>query len=236
MHLQSITLRHDSFPTRDWYPFNLKVLQETGSIPLHPYITFFIGENGSGKSTLLRAIARRCGIHLWNGPDRVSSVRNPYEAALHHFIELEWSNGTVPGSYFASETFNNFAQVVDEWAKSDPGILEYYGGRTLVTQSHGQCTMSYFTNRFTRRGIYLLDEPETALSPRRQIELLTSLKKFKSLTEVQFIIATHSPILLAFPDAAIYSFDAAPIRKVLYEDTDYYTVYREFLGDRGKFL
>ncbi|HDP80059.1 MAG TPA: AAA family ATPase [Spirochaetes bacterium] len=236
MHLKDVILLSELFPAGDMYPFRLEVFRRTKQLAFHPHLTFFIGENGSGKSTLLRAIAIKCGIHLWNGPERSSAVRNPHETELHRFLGVRWNDGAVPGAYFDSETFNGYARIVDEWAREDPGVLEYYGGKNLVTQSHGQSTMAYFTSRFAKRGLYLLDEPETALSPRRQIELLKSLKEFRARGETQFIIATHSPILLASPDCVIYSFDRAPIQEVLYEQTDYYRVYRDFMNDRQKYL
>ena len=119
-----------------------------------------------------------------------------------------------------------------------PVCLDYFGNGSLVLKSHGQSHMAFFENRFTRKGLYLLDEPENALSPMMQLRLLRLLRQFimRGDGDVQFIIATHSPILLAFPDAEIWSFDASPIRKVGYEDTGYYRIYRDFLNDRGKYL
>jgi len=105
-----------------------------------------------------------------------------------------------------------------------------------MEQSHGQSHMAFFANRFRIRGLYLLDEPENALSPRMQLELLRLIHRFVSGGEVQFIIATHSPILLACPESDIFSFDRIPIEKVSYESTDYYRIYRDFLNNREKYL
>jgi predicted ATPase len=145
-------------------------------------------------------------------------------------------DGKVPGSFFASEIFRHFAEALDQWGRADSGCLDYFGKSSLIVKSHGQSHMAFFENRFARKGLYLLDEPENALSPKRQLELLQLLRHLSLQGDVQFIIATHSPILLALPEAEIYSFDAAPIQRVLYEDTDYYRIYRDFLANRAKYL
>ncbi|MDD1672591.1 MAG: AAA family ATPase, partial [Methanomicrobiales archaeon] len=151
-------------------------------------------------------------------------------------LDIEWTSERVPGAFFASEMFLHFAQILDEWAVADPGILTYFGNESLMEKSHGQSHMAYFRHRFRIKGLYLLDEPENALSPRMQLELLKLFQELNTLGTTQFIIATHSPILLAFPDAEIYSFDHTPIQKVAYEETDYYQIYRDFLTNRERYL
>jgi predicted ATPase len=236
MHLTRITLLADQFPTDERYPFNLAVLRETRGISLHSPVTFFIGENGTGKSTLLEAIAHKCGIYIWRGMERKRFEANPYEEALHRFIAVEWTDGVVPGSFFSSGIFRNFAQSLDEWAAASAKILDYFGGKSLLTQSHGQSLMSFFKARYRIKGLYLLDEPETALSPRTQLELLTLLRDMSKAGHAQFIIATHSPILMACPGAHIYSFDYSPLKSVEYEKTGHYRVYKSFMEDRRRFL
>ena len=142
----------------------------------------------------------------------------------------------VTGSFFAAEIFRHFAEALDQWGINDAGCLHYFGNGSLLLKSHGEAHMSFFETRFKRKGLYLLDEPENALSPKTQLELLQELRRFIMKGDVQFIIATHSPILLALPEAEIYSFDAAPIHRVAYEDTDYYRIYRDFLDNRAKYL
>jgi len=228
MHLESITLHPDRFPTCDRYPFNLAIFHRQERINFPTPVTIFVGENGSGKSTLLEAIARKADIYIWDDFDTLRFENNPYEDRFYTCLTAEWQNGPVPGSFFGSRNFRYFTLAVDEWAVTDPGQLKYFGGKSLVTQSHGQSLMSYFTSRYQRRGLYLLDEPETALSPRSQLALLDLLTKMGQAGHAQFILATHSPILLACPGATIYNFDSVPIRPVRYEDTDHFRTYREF--------
>jgi predicted ATPase len=230
MHLKRVRIRSDLFPTQELYPFSLEVLRRTAALEFSTPVTFFVGENGCGKSTLLEAITRACRIHIWRGDQRTRSARSPYEGDLHRYLEREWADGSVIGSYFSSQNFQNFSRIVDEWASSDPDVLEYFGGRSLLTQSHGQSIMAFFRSRFCRPGLYLLDEPETALSPKTQLGLRELLAACIEDSRAQFVIATHSPILLSTPGATIYSFDQAPVRRVSYEETEHYRVYREFMG------
>jgi predicted ATPase len=235
MHLKKILLDQKKFPTLEYYPFNLKIIQSLTQLEFPKPIVFFIGENGTGKSTLLKAVARRSGIHIWEQNERERFKFNPHENKLYQSISIVWSDGSVPGSFFGSETFNNYTQILDEWAAADPGVLNYFGGSSLLTQSHGQSLMSYFKSRYRLRGLYFLDEPETALSPRSQLELVNLLNDMAKAGHAQFVIASHSPILLACPETTIYSFDSIPIQKVRYEETDYYCVYKQFFENRTSF-
>jgi predicted ATPase len=236
MHLKTITLDPGKYPTCEFYPFNLPVFQRTPLIRLSAPVTFFVGENGTGKSTLLQAVARKSRIHIWQDTERAPFETNPYKDALHRAITLEWTNGIVPGSFFSSDIFRYFSQYLDEWAAAGPGILDYFGGKSLQAQSHGQSLMSFFKARYKIKGLYLLDEPETALSPESQIKLLRLLRDTAEKDHAQFIIASHSPILLACPGAEILSFDRIPASKISYEETAHFRIYRDFMLDRGKFL
>lgn len=236
MHINKVKLHSEKYPTKEYYPFNLPLFHETREIAFDSPVTLFVGENGTGKSTLLESLASACNIHIWRNSDRSRPEHNPYEDMLHKYISVEWKNGRVPGSFFGSRIFQNFAELLDEWAAADRGQLDYFGGKSLTTQSHGQSLMSFFRSRYLIKGLYLLDEPETALSPRSQIELLDIIKNMCAAGHAQFIIATHSPLLLACPDATIYAFDSAPVQKIQYEETDHYNIYKSFLGDRKRYL
>lgn len=236
MHLKKISLNSDKYPTQSYYPFNVRIFKETKSLTFQSSVTFFVGENGSGKSTLLRAICQRCGIHIWEDNERIRFQHNPFENELYKTIDVEWTDGPMPGSFFGSQIFQNFAQILDEWANADPKMLDYFGGKSLLVQSHGQSLMSYFKSRYQRKGIYFLDEPETALSPKSQLELLQVLKQMGDEGHAQFIIATHSPILLACPGAEIFSFDSIHIQRIKYEETDHYLVYRDFFLNKDTLL
>jgi predicted ATPase len=195
-----------------------------------------VGENGSGKSTLLEAITKKCGYMMWGKIKRHISHDNPYETRLSDFIQITWADDSVPGSLFRAETFRDFADFLDDVAMCDPGRLQYHGGHILNTLSHGESILSYFGGRCQIKGLYLLDEPESAFSPTTQIQFLKLLHEIEAQGHAQFIIATHSPILLAYPGAQIFSFDASRIQEIGYEDTVHYKLYKQFFTDRSVIL
>jgi predicted ATPase len=236
MHLKTIRFHPDRFPAADRYPFNLGVFQATPALALTTPVTLFVGENGSGKSTLLEALARRCNIMIWQGERRARFNYNPDEDEFYRYIGVEWADGRVPGSFFGSHVFENFARILDEWASMDPGVLEYFGGKSLMTQSHGQSIMAFFNKRFAIEGLYLLDEPETALSPKSQVELLRLLGRMSRAGHAQFVIATHSPILLACPGATLVDFDRIPLGPIAYRETLHYRLYKDFMDDPAGYI
>lgn len=231
-HITSIKLNSETYPSDSHYPFSLPLFSAICRVDFHSPATFFVGENGTGKSTLLEAIARACDIHIWSGEEGARLKGNPFEKLLYRYLSVNWTDGPVPGSYFGSESFNNFRQVVDAWAAADPGQLKHFGGESLVTQSHGQSIMSFFESRYSIKGLYLLDEPETALSPKSQLRLLEIIQNSIRLGLSQFIIATHSPILMALKGAQIYHFDNQKVEPVQYKDTEHYQIYKGFLMDQ----
>jgi predicted ATPase len=233
MHLERLIFQPDRFPALEVYPFNLKILRSTQALELPAEVTFFVGENGSGKSTLLRAIARRCGIHIWEGLERARLSTNPFEEELYRYIEVQWRGAPVSGSFFAAELFRSFSQSVDEWAINDPEVLETYGGKSLLVQSHGQSHLAFFTHRFRLEGLYLLDEPENALSPNNQLLFRDLLGKMAARGKAQFILATHSPLLLSLPGACIYCFDRLPLKPIEYVETEHFQVYKKFFDGFG---
>jgi predicted ATPase len=227
LYLREVSLRDEPSPGRDKYPFTIPAIKSLKRISFRSNVVFLVGENGSGKSTLLEAIAHQCGFHTAGG-----SRNNVYEvdaaaSALGQFIRLSWLPKVTQGFFLRAETFYQFASYLDRLDWEAPGALRSYGGRSLHQQSHGEAFLSLFAHRLGRRGIYLLDEPEAALSPARQLAFLKVLHDLNDTS--QFIIATHSPILMAFPGAQILNFDTAPITEVSYEQTDHYQITRRFL-------
>lgn len=232
MYITKVKIDRDSFPTQQFYPFNIPSIRETPELVLRSPIVFFVGENGSGKSTLLDAVTRKCGVHVWDKPRRHRAHNNPYETALVNHVHVTWANGRVSGSQFRAETFHDLADFLDDVALCDPGRLEYHGGRILNTLSHGEGILSYFGGRFRVKGLYFLDEPEAALSPTSQIKFLDLLEQLGAEGRAQFVIATHSPILLACPGAQIFGFDGARIEEISYLETSHYKIYRQFFMEQ----
>jgi predicted ATPase len=235
MYLNRVRINSDRYPTHRYYPFNIPILNRTTELTFESPVAFFVGENGSGKSTLLEAITRKCGVQIWHKPKRHLAHNNPYETRLADYITVDWVNGYVPGSLFRAETFHDFADFLDDVALCDPGRLEYHGGRILNTLSHGEGILSYFSGRYHIEGLYFLDEPEAALSPASQLKFLQLLQQLQAKGHAQFIIATHSPILLAYPEAQIFSFDSPCVQELAYEDTTHYKIYKQFFADRTAF-
>ena len=193
-------------------------------------IAFLVGENGSGKSTLLEAIAYQCGFNTAGGGRNNTYEVDAAHSALGDHIRLSWLPKITNGFFLRAETFYHFASHLDTMPES----LRYYGGQSLHKQSHGEAFLSLFNNRFGKKALYLLDEPEAALSPARQLSLMRIIKDLDK--EAQFIIATHSPILLGYPDAQILNFDSQPASEIRYEDTLHYIITRQFLENRKAVL
>ena len=147
-----------------------------------------------------------------------------------------WRNGTVPGAFFSAENFREFAEFLDDAAATDPGLLKYFGGQKITVLSHGEGILSYFSGRYRIRGLYFLDEPEAALSPASQVGLLRLLHSLREDGLAQFMIATHSPILMSLPGAQIFFVDKDGIRQTMLEDTEHYRLYRDFLAAPEAFL
>ncbi|MFF2480756.1 AAA family ATPase [Paenibacillus sp. NPDC058071] len=221
------------------YPFNIEALRRMDELEIEGNVTFFIGENGSGKSTLLESLALLCGFNTVGGQHSLLEKEKD-DMSLSSVMSLSWMLKVNNGFFFRAETFNAFADYIDELAK-DPWnepqrVYQAYGGKSLNEQSHGQAFLSLFKNRLGGAGIYLLDEPESALSPQNQLAFMRIIWELERAGNSQFIIATHSPILLAYPGATILSFDRSPIGEIDYEETDHYRLTKEFLNDRGRYF
>lgn len=211
-------------------PFPSQPFAISNRLTLPARLLFFVGENGSGKSTLLEAIAYQCGFHVAGGGRnnlyQVEDLRTP---ALGTKIRLSWLPKVTNGFFFRAETFYQFSSHLD----SARGTLDYYG-ESFKEQSHGEAFFSLFHHCFGERAIYLLDEPEAALSPARQLAMLRLLKDLEK--DAQFIIVTHSPILLAYPGAQILNFDTAPLSEISYESTMHYQITKRFFDNRVSML
>ncbi|MFD0674905.1 AAA family ATPase [Cohnella sp. GCM10027633] len=234
MYLREISKLNDSMHNQDQYPFNIPTINSMRRIALKQNVTFLVGENGTGKSTLLEAIAYQCGFHTAGGSRNNQYELNSSEALLGDHIRLSWMPKVTQGFFLRAETFYDFASHIDELAEEHPSVYDSYGGKSLHSQSHGEAFFSLFENRFGKRGIYLLDEPEAALSPTRQIAFLNIIHELQK--SAQLIIATHSPILLGYPLAEILSFDSDPIQQIDYKETEHYQVTRRFLENRQFYL
>lgn len=227
--LRRIECRHDG---PEEFPFTLPAIARLDVLELHPEVTFLVGENGSGKSTLLEAVATKLGLDV-EGGDRDMRFEQPAaDTELWEALTIVRGPRRPSMSYFLrAESFFNVARVVDE----NPGMLEAHGGRPLHEMSHGESFLALANERFYPDGLFLLDEPEAALSPTGLLGLLRRMKAL-TLEGGQFVIATHSPILLAYPGALIYELrDDGPVLTA-YEDTDHYRLTRNFLNAPEQFL
>ncbi|XOQ15529.1 MAG: AAA family ATPase [Shouchella clausii] len=231
MFLKRIEFQREKVSSFQSYPFSIPVMKHFHRLDLKSHVTFFVGENGSGKSTLLEAIADKCDFNTAGGGRNNYYEVEASESALGEYIRLSWLPKVSNGFFLRAESFYQFASHIDAI-----GTFDAYGGRSLHHQSHGEAFLSLFTNRFNKKGIYLLDEPEAALSPQRQLSFLAILHDLVSTGESQFIIATHSPILLGYPHGTIFSFDQDAIKEVDYEQTEHYQLTRHFLENRELFL
>ena len=207
-------------------------------IELSKNITFFIGENGSGKSTLLEAIAVNFGFNAEGGSRNFIFSTTSTHSDLYKNIRLGKGLRPKDGFFLRAESFYNAASYIDELDREAPSfhkLIDSYGGVSLHNQSHGESFLALVQNRFGGDGLYILDEPEAALSPMRIMTLMVEIDRLRRAGS-QFIIATHSPILLTMPDSEIFEFSENGISKVHYKDTEHYQITRNFLENPEKML
>jgi predicted ATPase len=231
--LRGVMLRRDK--VEDWssfdeYPFNLPAVRNLHSLELTKPVTYFVGENGSGKSTLIEAIAIKWGFNPEGGSTAFRFSTAQSHSELHDYLRLiRAPHRPSDGFFLRAESFFNVATQVDELGVTG------YGGTSLHKQSHGESFLTLMMERFRGDGLYILDEPEAALSPNRQLAMIARMHQLVRDAS-QFLIATHSPILMAYPDATILSCDGDAIHEVAYEETEHYTVTRDFLNHRRVML
>lgn len=235
-YLRRVEIDPKRVPSDGGYAFKLPVIRKLSSEPLtfHPKVTFFVGENGSGKSTLLEGIAVACGLNPEGGSVNFNFATKETHSKLHWALNVVKEPHTPGDKYFLrAESFYNVASEIERIDEGSGDILKAYGYRSLHDQSHGESFFALFQNRFHEHGLYFMDEPEAALSPTRQIAFLSLLHDFVS-EGAQFLIATHSPIIMAYPDAEIVQFDRTGLRKVAYTETEHYLVTRGFLANSAR--
>lgn len=214
----------------DWnaYPYNIPAVAKLGRLELDPHVTFFVGENGSGKSTLIEAIAMRAGFNPEGGTKNFSTASRPSESPLHDALRLARGAKREQGGFFLrAETMFNVSTEAEAYRE--------YGWDDLHAKSHGESFLWVINNRFRDRGLFILDEPEAALSPTRQLALIARMHQLIKGGS-QFIIATHSPILLAYPKAKILVLDREGVTPTRYKDTEHYAVTKSFLQDPESML
>lgn len=231
--LHSVLLDQDAVTDWDAWPFCLPAVRQLETLELHPGVTFFVGENGSGKSTLLEAIAEKLGFKVGGGSRVASPAAHEYTSPLTRNLRLSrTANRPMDGFFLRAESFYNWATELDE-LEATPfcgGVLRAYGGQSLHAQSHGESFLSLLTHRLGGHGLYLFDEPEAALSPQHQLSMIVRLHDLVQEFS-QCIIATHSPLIMAYPNAWIYQFTPEGLQRISYEETDHYRITRAFLRD-----
>lgn len=232
LYLRGIGLRTGGVRSFDEYPFTLPAVRHLRrEIVLRSPVTFLVGENGSGKSTLLEAVASAFGFDPQGGSRKPLYSALPSESGLGPHLDLERGPRRPSDAFFLrAESFSQVATEVDR-----TGMASAYGGLSLHQQSHGESFLAVFMDRLYGGGLYILDEPEAALSPSRQLSVLARMHDLVR-QESQFLVATHSPILMGYPDADILLLDDGGIRHVEYEDTEHYFITREFLLNRERML
>jgi len=235
--VQFVQLVRDKVDTFQKYPFSIPAIKHLRRLDMNPGVTFVVGENGSGKSTLIEAIAVAAGFNPEGGTKNFNFYTRRSDSELQNVLQI--ARGTrreKDGFFLRAESFFNVATVIETPDEMGQTLLGYYGGESFHEQSHGESFMNLVTKRFGGRGLYILDEPEAALSPSRQLALLRLVHDLTANRDSQFIIATHSPILMAYPGATIYHLGPDGIKLVAYEDTEHYRITRGFLESREVYL
>lgn len=236
MYIKAVSKIENQMNEDDAYLNDIPAIALLSILPLSKQVTFLVGENGSGKSTLLEAIAVSFGFNPEGGSKNFNFNSVDTHSGLHQLLRLSKGiSRPKDGFFLRAESFYNVASEVDRLDDPAHIFLDSYGGKSLHAQSHGESFLSLMLNRFWGNGLYLLDEPEAALSPSRQLTILARIHHLVQ-KQSQFIIATHSPILMAYPDAEILLLGEQGIQSISYEDTEHYQITRSFLENPKRML
>lgn len=238
-YLRQIELMREHIPSFQQYPYNLGSIKSLHTLSFHPKVTYIVGENGMGKSTLMESIAVAWGFNPEGGTKNFSFSTQATHSNLHEYIRLV-SGGRKPrdGFFFRAESYYNLASHMEELDSEfsfGPPIKDSYGGKSLHEQSHGESFFAAFLHRFGGQGLYILDEPEAALSPFRQMAMLSRIHELVQQNS-QFIISTHSPILMAYPDSTIYYLTPEGIENRRLEETDHFIIMKQFLNNKERMI
>lgn len=238
-YLRSVELRRDSISAPECYPFMLPAVRSLERLSFHPKVTYIVGENGTGKSTLMEAIAVAWGFNPEGGTINFNFSTMESHSDLHRHLRLARGiHKPRDGFFFRAESYYNLASEIDRMDSEDstsPPIISSYGGKSLHQQSHGESFFATFQHRFGGRGLYILDEPEAALSPLRQLSMLSRMHDLVG-KHSQFIIATHSPILMAYPESIIYELNQDGMREAELEETSHFTLMKQFVNHKKAML
>mgnify|MGYP006298933151 CR=1 FL=1 len=230
--LRYVRFRDDAEPEWERYPFSIPAVREIESVALDPDVTFLVGENGSGKSTLIEAIAVLAGMNAEGGSKNLRFETNRTESPLHKVLRPVRNARREKTEFFLrTESYYNVGTALEQM----PGGTAPYGGKSPHEQSHGESFLNLALHRFGPEGLYILDEPEAALSPQRQLSFLARIHELVE-QDSQFIVATHSPILMAYPGATIYLLTEEGVEQVDYEDTEHFQLTRDFLNHRERYF
>ncbi|MBT2617644.1 MULTISPECIES: AAA family ATPase [unclassified Bacillus (in: firmicutes)] len=238
-YIRGICLNRDRISSYDHFPLDLPVIRHLQEVAFHPSVTYVIGENGMGKSTLLEGIAIAYGFNPEGGTLNFNFSNYDSHSNLDEYLRLK--RGVYKPKdhfFFRAETFYNLATNIEELDRESSfgsKIIDSFGGKSLHQQSHGESFFSAFVERFQGDGLYILDEPEAALSPLRQISMLARINELVQQGS-QFIISTHSPIIMAYPDAKILQISDEGMSEVTLEESNHYLLMKQFFEDKDRLL
>ncbi|MFD2627392.1 AAA family ATPase [Oceanobacillus kapialis] len=238
-YIKSMELKRDQIPSYNRFPFHLPVIRNLNKFTFHPNVTYIVGENGMGKSTLLEGIAVALGFNPEGGTRNFNFSSYDSHSELDHYLRV--AKGAIrpkDGFFFRAESFYNVATNIEKMDEEKLGgrpIIDSFGGQSLHEQSHGESFFAAFLHRFSGEGIYILDEPEAALSPLRQMSMLARIHELVN-EGAQFIISTHAPILMAYPEAKLMELTEEGIQEMALEETGHYRTMKQFFENKDRLL